>query len=112
MAYNDVQRLQHEYVGEAARVPSELGESDPWGNAYAVQMVDDGQIRVTSAGRNGQFEFSVGDNDDIWSGMASSPMKPFETRRNREWIRALSAGFVVWSLFAGCYWWSVRTGGD
>lgn len=107
-AYRDVQVLQNEYKGEAPREPLELEQIDPWGSAYVAQMMDDGQIRVSSAGSNGVFDSLDTNSDDIWSDMPTSPAERFRLQRKWGWIRALSVGSTVFCLFVAAYWWSVR----
>ncbi len=108
-AYREVQTLQVEYVGEASREPSELEQIDPWGSVYVVQTMNDGLVRVTSAGRNGVFDSLDADTDDIWSDMPTSPAEPFRLQRKWGWIRAFSVGSTVLCLFVAAYWWSERS---
>ncbi len=48
--------------------------------------MDDGLVRVTSAGRNGVFDSLDADTDDIWSDMPTSPAEPFRLQRKWGWI--------------------------
>jgi len=109
--YNEVHRLRDEYVGDIPSGRVELDEHDVWGNAYVAEPAENGQIHIRSAGSNGRFESNT-DGDDIWSDMPTSPMQPFRTRKNREWMRAFAAGIAVCCLLVWAYWRSVRAQGD
>lgn len=108
-AYSDVRTLRDEFVGEAPHEPTELEDLDPWGNTYIIQAIDDDELRVASAGPDGVFDSTVPRSDDIWTDMPTSPLEPFQTQRNRELLRAIAVGFLVWSTFMTAYWWSERS---
>ena len=63
-------------------VAAEIPETDPWGTRYRVVTMDDGRVRIVSAGANKWFKKSRDtDTDDIHSDMSVSPTEPFRVRK-------------------------------
>ncbi len=77
--------------------------TDPWGQRYRLIVLPGGESRVLSCGPNMATGGDKMDNDDIYSDMPVSPMKPFQQRRRRDLLVAIVVPLCCWVLGAAIY---------
>ena len=89
IAYSNVNRLR-ESLGEGPVSGAALPDCDPWERPYRVVPLADGGFRVLSSGPNRTSSANGIDEDDIYSDMPQSPLKPFRETKRRQSLIALS----------------------
>ena len=104
MTYQKVRELQEKYQDQPPLPMGskiELAEKDPWQRPYVLQsFAEEGRIRlrVVSEGDSPETE-----EDDISSDMPTSPMLPFQERKNRQFLKATLIAGGTWLVLTAAY---------
>ena len=102
--YRDGDVQVADFFAETGLSPPRTDESHaPYVRLTPIRSVCCRLVQICRLNQNGT------DNDDIYSDMPISPMEPFRTCRNRQWLVAFAVTTVVWGALASLYMRSRRT---